>query len=77
MMIKHTSTLGVRTTMHYRTIMSRSNEAVQTEYGLIRMKRAQGFGITKLIPEYEDVLAAAKMNNVSFQTVYDEAKRGS
>jgi len=77
LMITHTSTLGVRTTMHYRTIMSRSTIAVDTEYGLIRMKKAQGFGITKMSPEYEDVLAAAKMNNVSFQTVYDEAKRGS
>jgi len=76
LMIAHTSTLGVRTTMHYRTIMDRTTESVQTEYGLIRIKCAQGFGITKRKPEYEDVLEAAKINNVSFQTVYEAAMRG-
>jgi len=73
LIIKHTSTLGVRTTMHYRTIMQRTNKTVQTEYGSIRLKQAQGLGITKMKPEYDDVMAASIANNVSFRTVYDAA----
>jgi hypothetical protein len=73
LMIKHTTTLGVRTVKYQRTILNRTTETVQTEYGDIRVKKAQGFGITKQKPEYEDVQKAAREHDVPFQTVYDEA----
>jgi len=76
-MIKHTTTLGVRIIKHDRLIMERSIKTVQTEYGNIRVKHAQGHGVTKLKPEYDDIQAAAKKHDVPFQTVYDAAKRGS
>jgi len=43
---------------------------VQTEYGDIRVKRAQGFGTLKCKPEYDDVLATAKKHGVPFEHVY-------
>jgi hypothetical protein len=76
LMIKHTTTLGVRTVKFQRTILDRTNETVQTEYGDIRIKKAQGFGITKQKPEYDDVQKAAQKHNIPFQTVYDEAMKG-
>jgi hypothetical protein len=72
LMLKHTTTLGVRTVKHQRTIISRSTETMKTKYGDIRVKKAQGFGITKQKPEYDDVQRAAKKHNVPFQTVYEE-----
>jgi len=77
LLIKHTTTLGVRMTKYERSIMERSTQTVQTEYGAIRVKQAQGFGIIKLKPEYDDVQAAAKAHKVPFQKVYDAAKRGN
>jgi len=74
LMIKHTTTLGVRTVKFHRTKMERSTQTVKTEYGDIRVKIAEGFGITKQKPEYDDVLAASKKHGVPFQTVYNAAK---
>jgi len=76
LMITHTSTLGVRTTMHSRTIMDRTIKTVRTDYGDIRVKQAQGHGLIKIKPEYDDVVEAAKKHNVPFQTVYNAARRG-
>jgi len=73
LIIHHTTTLGVRITKHHRKILKREVMIVKTGYGKIRIKKAQGFGITKLKPEYEDVLAAAKKHELPFQVVYNEA----
>jgi len=74
LMIKHTTTLGVRTVKYDRMVLERSFQTVQTEYGAIRLKQAQGFGITKVKPEYDDVKEAAKKFKVPFEKVYDAAK---
>jgi len=75
LMITHTTTLGVRTTKYRRLIMNRTTETIQTEYGDIRIKKAQGFGIAKQKPEYEDVQKAARKQNVPFQTVHEEVMK--
>jgi hypothetical protein len=77
LMIKHTTTLGVRTVKCHRTILSRTTETVQTEYGDIQVKKAQGLGITKQKPEYDDIQKAARKHNVPFQAVYDSVMRES
>jgi hypothetical protein len=76
LILKHTTTLGVRMIKHQRTILNRTTETVQTKYGDIRVKKAQGFGITKQKPEYDDVQRAARKHNVPYQTVYEEVMRG-
>jgi len=72
LMIKHTTTLGVRTVKYQRMTTSRTTETIQTNYGDIRVKKAQGFGITKQKPEYDDVQKAARKHDVPFHAVYDE-----
>ena len=74
LMIKHTTTLGVRTTKCERKIMERETKTVKTEYGDIRVKKAKGYGIIKEKPEYDDVLEASKKHDVPFQTVFDATK---
>jgi len=76
LMLKHTTTLGVRTQQFTRITLDRSVQTVKTKYGDIRVKRAEGFGTIKIKPEYDDVLAAAKKHNVPFNTVFEEVKRG-
>jgi len=75
LILEHTSTLGVRITMCQREVLSRTIIAVSTDYGDIRVKLAEGFGIIKNKPEYDDVLAAATLHGVPFMTVYDAAIR--
>ena len=77
LMLRHTSTLGVRIAAYRREVLSRSNETLPTEYGDIRVKCAEGFGITKYKPEYDDVLAAAARCGVPFMAVHDAAAQAA
>ena len=77
LMLKNTSTFGVRITTCHRDLLTRGAETVSTEYGDIRIKRAYGFGIRKLKPEYDDVLESAKKHGVPFASVYDAAVRAA
>ena len=77
LMLEHTSTLGVRMAAYHRELLSRAVKTVKTEYGNIRVKHAEGFGIVKYKPEYDDVLAAAYRHGVPFVAVFDAAMRAA
>ena len=77
LILKHTSTLGVRIASCRRDILSRSIETVSTEYGDIRVKLAQGYGAIKYKPEYDDVFKASKQHGVPFSAVSDAAARAA
>jgi uncharacterized protein (DUF111 family) len=69
LMMQHTTTLGVRVRHCSRYTLSRSVETVDTPYGPIRVKTAEGFGIRRSKAEYEDVAKAAKEHNVPISEV--------
>ena len=73
LMLKHTSTLGIRISSHRRDVLKRTVQTVSTKYGTIRIKHAHGFGTIKTKPEYDDVLDAAKKHSIPFSIVYDAA----
>jgi hypothetical protein len=73
LMLEHTTTLGVRVAASSREVLARTTKTVSTEYGEIRVKSAQGFGIQKRKPEYDDVLKAAKKHGIPFATVHEAA----
>ncbi len=73
LMLLHTTTLGVRCKPCRRNILSYSFYTVQTTYGPIRIKAAEGDGILKEKPEYEDVKQAAEKHGVPFAQVYWQA----
>ena len=69
----HTTTLGVRIHACRRKILTSSVSSVGTPYGAVRVKKAEGFGISKAKPEYEDVASAARKFDVPFSGVYRQA----
>ena len=69
LMLKHTTTLGVRTQRFERTVLNRSRETVHTVYGDVEIKRASGKGIEKRKPEYESALRVARANDVPLAEV--------
>jgi len=69
LMLKHTSTLGVREKICKRYTIERKTEEVETKYGKIRIKISN----SEIKPEYDDVEKAAEKNNVTFKEVYEEA----
>ena len=69
--LKETSTLGVRITNYRRRVLPRAFKTVDTAYGEITVKCAPG----KAAPEYEDCRRAAREHGVPIAEVYDAAKR--
>jgi uncharacterized protein (TIGR00299 family) protein len=71
--LRETSTFGVRRQQMTRTALDRKWVEVETPYGIIRVKQAfEGNERIHQSPEYEDAAAAARMHGVSLQTVYAE-----
>ena len=73
-MMKHTTTLGIRRQDLSRYVLHRETETVSTEYGEIRVKRASGMGVRRAKPEYEDLAAAAKEHQVPLNTVREAVR---
>ena len=68
-MMKHTSTLGIRRQDMDRYILERSVEMIDTAYGPVRVKTASGLGVLRKKLEYDDLAALAEKNGVSLDAV--------
>jgi pyridinium-3,5-bisthiocarboxylic acid mononucleotide nickel chelatase len=69
-----TSTLGVRRRDEHRQILERRWEAVETEWGAVRMKIASMNGtVTNFAPEYEDCRHIAEEKHVPLKNVMQAA----
>ena len=66
---KHTTTLGVRENISNRYFLERSIETVKTEFGDIRIKRAEGYGVKREKYEYEDLAAIARKTGLSIEDI--------
>ncbi|HPC99794.1 MAG TPA: nickel pincer cofactor biosynthesis protein LarC [Acetivibrio sp.] len=71
--LKETSTLGIRKTFATRYVMNRENRWVDSEFGKISVKEAYYEGIKKFAPEFEDCRKAAQKHNVPLWKVYNAA----
>lgn len=69
LILKHTTTLGVREYNCRRYGLKREIKEVETCYGTVRVKVASGYGIVKEKPEYEDMAQIAKEKNLSLAEI--------
>ena len=76
-LMKHTTTLGIRRQDMSRYILERTERTVHTVYGEVRVKRASGMGTEREKPEYEDVAERAREHHVSLSTIRKEAIRAA
>jgi uncharacterized protein (DUF111 family) len=72
-MLRHTSTRGVRISYCGRMTLTYRHEKVETEYGGIDIKISSGHGITKIKPEYDSVASAAQKKGATFAEVRESA----
>lgn len=72
LILKHTTTLGVREYTCKRYGLKREIREVETIYGTVRVKAASGYGITKEKPEYEDMARIAKEKKISLAEIEKE-----
>ncbi|MDR2644877.1 MAG: nickel pincer cofactor biosynthesis protein LarC [Endomicrobium sp.] len=74
LILKYTSTFGVRKTICNRYILNRKISVQKTPYGNIRIKTGEGFGIKKSKPEFEDIAKIARMKNKTFDKIKKNIK---
>ena len=55
LIFEHTTTIGIRYTAMDRFRLERHGEKVMTKYGEVSVKVSEGFGVTRVKPEYDDV----------------------
>ena len=70
--MRETTTNGVRARLCEKYFLAPGSETVQTEHGQIRVKTADGFGISHVKPEYEDTAAFARKSQVSYGEAYEQ-----
>ncbi len=68
-MMKHTTTLGIRRQDMARYALAREIETRQSPYGPVRIKRASGMGVNRQKAEYEDLARLAEENGLSLDEV--------
>ena len=64
-----TTTNGLRVRRCEKYFLQPSAREVSTAWGKVRVKAAEGFGITHVKPEFEDVAAIARKTGLSYDTV--------
>lgn len=75
LMLRHTTTLGVRMHNLNRRVLRRENGKAQTPYGEVDVKIAHGEGFKRVKAEFEDAARIAKEQNVSVLEVMRAAEK--
>lgn len=69
---EHTSTIGIRRSVMSRTVLNRKEIQLETPYGKISAKEAEGNGVHRISPEYESVAQIVRKTGRPFSEVYNE-----
>ena len=72
LLLRHTTTLGIREQLCSRHTLTRRFETVNTPYGSVRKKISQGYGIQREKYEYEDLARIAREQGMSLAAVCQE-----
>ena len=72
LLLKHTTTLGVREFPCQRYTLNRTVETVDTPYGPIRKKVSSGYGVRREKLEYDDLAKIAKAQDLSLSELLDK-----
>ena len=68
----NTTTLGVREYACRRYTLSRSERSEETDFGPVRFKRSEGFGVCREKAEYEDVAKIARARGESLRQIREK-----
>lgn len=75
LMLRHTTTWGVRASVMGRSVLSTRIVPVKTKYGVVRVKQGTGYGVKKCKVEYGDMAAAAAQAGVELTKVERAARK--
>ena len=69
LLFRHTTTLGVRELRCERSTLRRRMETAETEFGPVRVKVSEGWGVTRKKAEYEDLAEIAREQGLGLEEV--------
>lgn len=75
LMLRHTTTWGVRASVMDRSVLTTRMVPVKTKYGVVRVKQGTGYGVKKCKVEYGDMAAAAAQAGVELAKVERAARK--
>lgn len=75
LMMKHTTTIGIRENLYHRYTLDRVTDTVHTEYGDVRVKKVTGYGVERFKYEYEDVARIAREHGLSLDEVEEAIRK--
>jgi uncharacterized protein (TIGR00299 family) protein len=67
LIFKHTTTLGVRAETLRRAVLSRKEITRETQFGSVRVKLSEGFGVSREKAEYDDLARLARENGAGLR----------
>lgn len=68
-MFKNTSTLGIREEICRRFVLTRRGESVDTALGAVRVKRSEGYGVSRVKAEHDDLARLARETGKSIAEI--------
>ena len=71
LIFRHTTTLGIREHRWGRTVLTRTERVDETASGPVRIKTAEGWGVRREKPEYEDLASIAREKGISLAEAAD------
>ena len=72
LMLRHTTTIGVREIPFRRYVLSRRIETADTPFGPVRKKISSGYGVEKYKYEYDDLARIARERDMTISQVLDQ-----
>lgn len=75
LMLRHTTTWGVRACVMDRSVLTTRIVPVKTKYGVVRVKQGTGYAIKKCKVEYGDMATAAAQTGVELAKVERAARK--
>jgi uncharacterized protein (TIGR00299 family) protein len=69
LLLRHTSTYGVRRYDCVKYMLERRFDTVETDYGSITVKYGEGYGVRRVKPEFEDCARASRQSGVPIETI--------
>ena len=74
LLLRHSTSLGVRVTPAERRVLDRLHVPVETGYGTVRVKVGRAEGVVQTVaPEFEDCLAVARRHDLAVKDVHAAA----
>ena len=72
LMLRHTTTIGVREAALHRYVLQRHMETVETPFGPVRKKVSTGYGILREKYEHDDLVRIARERGCSLGEIVSE-----